>query len=260
MNKRTRTQGELEELLQEQIQFLESSAEAFDKGFEGEAKRLAVTIRVLLHDTKNSHSLLSQLGKKDISLWDTALPNDPDNELPHGGLIYIAKIGKETKYFPMLDDVLKMQPIPFEDWWKASVFMDDQKATLSRRDLILTAADQDGGAHVDPKLNETYARLGKENSLGWIARDPEGPKPVLGPERAAIRQVAHEVIKSLKPGYEKKGKHNADLMIAGATLKFLESPPIPTGRQHPFGRKVGRNEKCPCGSGEKYKNCHGKVK
>ena len=24
-------------------------------------------------------------------------------------------------------------------------------------------------------------------------------------------------------------------------------------------RKVGRNEKCPCGSGKKFKNCHGNV-
>lgn len=24
------------------------------------------------------------------------------------------------------------------------------------------------------------------------------------------------------------------------------------------GRKVGRNEKCPCGSGKKYKKCHSK--
>ncbi|MCL0044116.1 SEC-C metal-binding domain-containing protein [Dehalococcoidia bacterium] len=23
------------------------------------------------------------------------------------------------------------------------------------------------------------------------------------------------------------------------------------------GRKLGRNEKCPCGSGKKYKKCHG---
>jgi len=25
------------------------------------------------------------------------------------------------------------------------------------------------------------------------------------------------------------------------------------------GRKVGRNEPCPCGSGEKFKHCHGKL-
>jgi preprotein translocase subunit SecA len=25
------------------------------------------------------------------------------------------------------------------------------------------------------------------------------------------------------------------------------------------GAKVGRNEPCPCGSGKKYKHCHGKL-
>ncbi|MDT8321913.1 MAG: SEC-C metal-binding domain-containing protein, partial [Xanthomonadales bacterium] len=37
--------------------------------------------------------------------------------------------------------------------------------------------------------------------------------------------------------------------------------PGPEARQ-PFireGRKVGRNEPCPCGSGSKYKHCHGKL-
>ena len=24
-------------------------------------------------------------------------------------------------------------------------------------------------------------------------------------------------------------------------------------------KKIGRNEPCPCGSGKKYKNCHGKA-
>jgi preprotein translocase subunit SecA len=26
-----------------------------------------------------------------------------------------------------------------------------------------------------------------------------------------------------------------------------------------YGNKVGRNDPCPCGSGKKYKQCHGKV-
>jgi hypothetical protein len=43
----------------------------------------------------------------------------------------------------------------------------------------------------------------------------------------------------------------------------LEPPttPKPTLRQKErdmFGRKVGRNESCPCGSGVKYKLCHGR--
>ena len=31
-----------------------------------------------------------------------------------------------------------------------------------------------------------------------------------------------------------------------------------THQSLPFGRKVGRNEPCPCGSGKKYKRCHGR--
>ncbi|HEV2285735.1 MAG TPA: SEC-C metal-binding domain-containing protein [Steroidobacteraceae bacterium] len=36
-------------------------------------------------------------------------------------------------------------------------------------------------------------------------------------------------------------------------------PPVPESAS-PFvrgERKVGRNEPCPCGSGKKYKHCHG---
>ena len=43
-------------------------------------------------------------------------------------------------------------------------------------------------------------------------------------------------------------------------------PPPPQGgetreKQAPVkvAKKVGRNEPCPCGSGKKYKNCHGKA-
>ena len=33
-----------------------------------------------------------------------------------------------------------------------------------------------------------------------------------------------------------------------------------TVKQEPIkvGPKIGRNDPCPCGSGKKYKNCHGK--
>jgi len=69
--------------------------------------------------------------------------------------------------------------------------------------LILTAANQDGGAHVDPALDEVYADLSERNSLAWIANDGQGEHPMEGPEKVAIRQIAHEALKSLKPGYMK---------------------------------------------------------
>ena len=34
-------------------------------------------------------------------------------------------------------------------------------------------------------------------------------------------------------------------------------PPEPQGTYVRGERKIGRNEPCPCGSGKKYKHCHG---
>ncbi|MDO4673376.1 MAG: SEC-C metal-binding domain-containing protein, partial [Porphyromonadaceae bacterium] len=36
-----------------------------------------------------------------------------------------------------------------------------------------------------------------------------------------------------------------------------QAPQQPTQPIH-AGEKIGRNDLCPCGSGKKYKNCHGK--
>jgi len=43
---------------------------------------------------------------------------------------------------------------------------------------------------------------------------------------------------------------------AAGEAKTPEAPEQPFVRD---GRKVGRNEPCPCGSGKKYKQCHGKL-
>ena len=44
---------------------------------------------------------------------------------------------------------------------------------------------------------------------------------------------------------------------AGSADEYSESVDQPTFVRG--GRKVGRNEPCPCGSGKKYKQCHGKI-
>ena len=43
---------------------------------------------------------------------------------------------------------------------------------------------------------------------------------------------------------------------AGGDGQPVKKPAQPFVRQ---GRKVGRNEPCPCGSGKKYKQCHGRL-
>lgn len=56
-----RNEEDLRRELAAQLGFLRSSAAAFDSGFIDEAKRLAVAMRILLHDTPRSRGLLAQL-------------------------------------------------------------------------------------------------------------------------------------------------------------------------------------------------------
>jgi preprotein translocase subunit SecA len=51
----------------------------------------------------------------------------------------------------------------------------------------------------------------------------------------------------------------------GAESPVNAAPPEQPAEEQPAqpfvrdGRKIGRNEPCPCGSGKKYKQCHGKL-
>jgi preprotein translocase subunit SecA len=59
--------------------------------------------------------------------------------------------------------------------------------------------------------------------------------------------------------------HHADpdeALAQAAAEEAGEPAPAPAEPVQPFvraGQKIGRNDPCPCGSGRKYKNCHGKL-
>jgi hypothetical protein len=253
------TQADLKEHLTDQIHFLESSAESYDAGFDGEAKRLANSIRLLLHDTKKSKSLLGQLGLKNMEFYDTAFEYAPNDPLYDAGLI-VKSCDLETgewKFSPPLDTVPQIRKTKFEIWWNTPVFVDTMRNKLSRKDLILFIANQDGGAHVDPSINETYAALSRKYSLGWSYQVQGENIPIKRAERAAIRQIAHEVLKTLKPGYGKQATF-AEKSIAFGPLGLRKgSPHTPSGSPQPR-KKVGRNDPCSCGSGKKSKKCCGR--
>jgi preprotein translocase subunit SecA len=59
-----------------------------------------------------------------------------------------------------------------------------------------------------------------------------------------------------KPQVENVQYHHADYDEALGTGDETPKPQQPTERAMP---KVGRNDPCPCGSGKKYKHCHGKL-
>jgi hypothetical protein len=255
---------DLENHLQEQLRFLVRSADAFDQGLEDESKRLATVLRVMLHDTAASRSLLGQLGRKDTPFFDTAEEIAPGNQLGYQGLVAIWSGPGGTKYAPFLDDCPSPpRTRPFEEWWNAPAFIEPKGSTMTRRQLVCAVANKDGGAHVDPKLDAVYVRLSRTNAMGWVVQDAAGQHPIEPPHLAAVRQIAHEVLKTLVPTYSKKITRDG-FLVAGAVLMQGApaggAPPIPSQRPQRTSTKneVGRNDPCPCGSGRKYKKCHGR--
>ena len=216
-SKQLQSQDELSQHLQEQLEFLQRSADSFDQGFEAEAKRLAVTIRVLVHETRHSKSLLDQLNQKSIQFVDSAVPETPGNLQTHSGLtVMVVSPSNGSSFAAPLDETYngRIQTTDFQNWWEATVINDANGTTLSRKALVLSMADQDGGAHVDPSLNSAYAELSRNNSLGWISSDGITTQPMGGSERAAIRQIAHELLKSIIPDYSKAPVYPPNSMIS----------------------------------------------
>ena len=77
------------------------------------------------------------------------------------------------------------------------------------------------------------------------------PAPVMdeGAQRRAEQLLARE-----------RSKLEDHLMNARASHGDESVPAEARAEKGEDGKKVGRNDPCPCGSGKKYKNCHGKDK
>ena len=54
-------------------------------------------------------------------------------------------------------------------------------------------------------------------------------------------------------------QHQEASALAGSDAAAEESPEVPAAPFVREDRKIGRNEPCPCGSGKKYKHCHGSL-
>lgn len=154
-----KTKVELEKELQEQIEALRDSAAAYDSSKLWEAKRLAGTAYILVHDSgKNSRSLLTQLGLKDMLYTSTVGPSD--SPLPLGTIQINIPAGTCT-YAPFLDAAPMMQSLKFSKWYKERVFVTGTGKPLSRMNLIFALRNQMGGGHVDPEI--------KDEAFHWLA-------------------------------------------------------------------------------------------
>lgn len=126
-----------------------------------------------------------------------AMPLAPIAWGPWKGLRFIARLD---------DHPTSLNPVPFHTWWTSPAVAIPPKFRLSRRDLVLGVANQDGGAHVDEALREQFAGIARQRFILGSRKKPLSIATIQNPERKGpanlslpmVRQITYEVIKTLE--------------------------------------------------------------
>lgn len=207
MAKIDRQAGELREKLNQQIELLILANENFDRGKEITALHIGSIIRVLLHQTNQSHSLFDQLDIKKIPFFDTA---HNINKGKYLGLIikFMSDVtdgkGGEVLYKPIYTSDFHFKNknwIDFDSWWNKKIFINGNGDSLTRKELILFLANQEGGSHVDPQIDEIYDKFRHSYSGGVkIFGGSSGIERKFDniPVFPAARQISFELLETLK--------------------------------------------------------------
>jgi hypothetical protein len=244
--------------LREQVGFLVRSCEAFDSGAREEGHRLAVVIRVLVHDTKQSRSLLGQLGiKEKLRFTDTALHHSAKprhlggnryvvTSAVHAGLVGWEGGPHGWRFFPLLDDLSEERqnpPLPFGDWWFKVFLRDTKRNALTRKHVTLDVANKQGGAHVAETITNVLRDITSGESLPFrTGVESEQGSPIAGIDLVTMRQIAHEMHDTLRrevPSFLREPP-----LGSGVRFTAIERSAIPAGAE------------CLCGSGVPFRECH----
>jgi hypothetical protein len=184
--------------LQRQLAFLIRSCAAFDGGFHEEAIRIATVVRTLVHQTPKSTSLLKHLNATTIRLLSTCPPTGPGTVVSLG--MGTASFCSETgwSYQPSLGGGPFREFIPLSKWWTQEVMV-RHPVRLTRRKIVLAAANQDGGAHVDAQLDTEYQALASAGFAGTVTQQASGvsnSRPLERSHFICLRQIGYELLNS----------------------------------------------------------------
>jgi hypothetical protein len=128
---------------------------------------------------------------------------------------------------------------------------------ISRMWILLnnerTPGDMIGSFIKDNPMDETEAKGFILSFLNWANHTPRwvnkgNPANTTYNMKQAPQASPHPPQFKVIPGGQLKGGGNS----------YEEAPPAIVPIIQPGGRKPGRNDPCPCGSGKKYKHCCGK--
>ena len=189
--------NEFENQLANHLRFIRNSCDEYDKGFTDEALRIAVSLRVLFHDTKNSTSLLTHLNRKEevqlISTFATDQLKIPNTNINWHTVIPLMITSKGVK--PPLETWKTRRIIGVEEWWNEKIWVEGN-FILSRRDIVLSAANQDGGAHVDSKPSNKTMKVKAGPVVTIKINGKLIENGLKNHHHPLLRQMAYEIINS----------------------------------------------------------------
>ncbi|HFE37750.1 MAG TPA: preprotein translocase subunit SecA [Gammaproteobacteria bacterium] len=133
------------------------------------------------------------------------------------------------------------------------------KEHLAAMDYLRQGIHLRGYAQKNPK--QEYKREAFELFMRLLDRVKHEVISIISHVQINMEEDVRRVNEQRQQAAAMQYKHDdAESLLAEAE----QGAEAPAGSDHPApfvreGRKVGRNEPCPCGSGKKYKQCHGKI-
>ena len=86
--------------------------------------------------------------------------------------------------------------VPLDEWWEQVVYIVGPGNAFTRRELVLTAADTDGGAHVDEEVTSEYERLASLWRTVLIPNIPGVAIDSVETHLIGLRQFGYEILNS----------------------------------------------------------------
>jgi preprotein translocase subunit SecA len=134
------------------------------------------------------------------------------------------------------------------------------KEHLAAMDYLRQGIHFRGYAQKDPK--QEYKREAFEMFTDLLDHIKHEVVSILAKVQVRVEEDVEALDKQMQAPREMHFEHAEVSALSAYDEAQVESENPPTAAEQPYvraGTKIGRNDPCPCGSGKKYKQCHGKI-
>ncbi|MDE1161033.1 MAG: preprotein translocase subunit SecA [Acidobacteriaceae bacterium] len=224
-----------------------------DAVFEALGKRYAVKESILSSDTMRYHERVVMLSVLD-QLWKDHLLNM--DHLKEGiGLRGYAQQDPLVAYKKESFDMFEQMMLSFQEQTARHLF---RMQILAPDGTPIESAEQLQAlqsAMAAAQQAAYDAHMAQQEQLAAAAQQipAQFSHQALG---APQQQAAHTTIDALEREFEARKQRELGMTRESGAVPGTADPGTPN-TPHRSGPEVGRNDLCPCGSGKKYKKCHG---